>query len=87
MWVFLDKLINIVLPRMRDFQGVPTDSFDAQGNYALGITEHTLFPEIDISKVDKVRGLQVVMTIKAKEKEHTYLLLEKLGMPFKKGKE
>jgi large subunit ribosomal protein L5 len=87
MWVFLDKLINIVLPRTRDFQGVPTDSFDAQGNYALGITEHTLFPEIDISKVDKVRGLQVVMTIKAKEKEHTYLLLEKLGMPFKKGKE
>jgi large subunit ribosomal protein L5 len=87
MWVFLDKLINIVLPRTRDFQGVPTDSFDAQGNYALGITEHTLFPEIDISKVDRVRGLQVVMTIKAKEKEHTYLLLEKLGMPFKKGKE
>lgn len=82
MWVFLDKLINIVLPRTRDFQGVPSQSFDAQGNYSLGISEHTLFPEIDLSKVDKVRGLQVVFTIKAKEKEHTFVLLKKLGMPF-----
>lgn len=82
MWVFLDKLINIVLPRTRDFGGVPLSSFDQQGNYALGITEHTLFPEIDLSKVDKVRGLQVVFTIKSKHKDHSYVLLKKLGMPF-----
>lgn len=84
MWGFLDKLISIVLPRTRDFQGVSDKAFDQQGNYSLGITEHTLFPEIDLSKVDKVRGLQVVMTMKAKDKQHSYVLLEKLGMPFQK---
>lgn len=84
MWGFLDKLISIVLPRTRDFQGVSGKAFDQQGNYSLGIAEHTLFPEIDLSKVDRIRGLQVVMTIKSKDKQHSYVLLEKLGMPFRK---
>ncbi|MDQ3098684.1 MAG: 50S ribosomal protein L5 [bacterium] len=84
MYSFLDRLVNVVLPRVRDFQGVKSDSFDAQGNYSLGLTEQTLFPEVDISKVDKVRGMQVTFTIRSKGAEHSYKLLEKFGMPFKK---
>jgi large subunit ribosomal protein L5 len=84
MYSFLDRLVNVVLPRVRDFQGVKGDSFDVQGNYSLGLTEQTLFPEIDISKVDKVRGMQVTFTIRSKGAEHSYKLLEKFGMPFKK---
>lgn len=84
MWAFLDKLISVVLPRTRDFQGVSDTAFDAQGNYALGIAEHTLFPEIDLSKVDRIRGLQVVMTIRSQGREHSFALLQKMGMPFKK---
>ncbi len=84
MYAFLDRLVNVVLPRVRDFQGVKSDSFDAQGNYSLGLTEQTLFPEIDISKVDKVRGMQITFTIRSKDAEHSYKLLEKFGMPFKK---
>jgi large subunit ribosomal protein L5 len=84
MYAFLDRLINIVLPRVRDFQGVKSTSFDAAGNYSLGLNEQTLFPEVDISKVDKVRGLQITFTIVSQNKDHSYALLEKFGMPFRK---
>lgn len=82
MYAFVDRLISVVLPRVRDFQGV-SDTFDAQGNYSLGITEQTLFPEIDITKVDKVRGLQVTFTLQSQDREHSYALLKALGMPFR----
>lgn len=85
MYSFVDRLINVVLPRVRDFQGVKTESFDKQGNYSLGLTEQSLFPEIDISKVDKVRGLEVTFTIKSEGRDDSYKFLEKLGMPFKKS--
>jgi large subunit ribosomal protein L5 len=84
MYAFVDRFINVVLPRVRDFQGVKSDSFDKQGNYSIGLTEQSLFPEIDIQKVDKVRGLQVTFTIKSENQDHSYKFLEKLGMPFKK---
>lgn len=85
MYAFVDRLINVVLPRVRDFQGVKNDSFDKQGNYSMGLTEQTLFPEVDISKVDKVRGLEITFTIKSTGKDVSYALLEKFGMPFKKA--
>ncbi len=84
MYAFLDRFINIVLPRVRDFQGVKSTSFDKAGNYSIGLTEQTLFPEVDISKVDKVRGMQITFTIVSKGRDHSYALLEKFGMPFKK---
>jgi large subunit ribosomal protein L5 len=83
MYNFLDKLVSIVLPRTRDFQGISEKSFDKDGNYALGIKEQTLFPEVDVSKVDKIRGMQVVITIKSKEVEHSRKLLLALGLPLK----
>jgi large subunit ribosomal protein L5 len=85
MYAFVDRLINVVLPRVRDFQGVKDNSFDKQGNYSMGLTEQTLFPEVDISKVDKVRGLEITFTIKSTGKDVSYALLEKFGMPFKKA--
>lgn len=85
MYAFIDRLLNVVLPRVRDFQGVKNDSFDAFGNYSMGLNEQTLFPEVDISKVDKVRGLEITFTIKSPGKDESYALLEKLGMPFKKA--
>lgn len=84
MYAFLDRLLSVVLPRVRDFQGVPRTSFDKSGNYSMGLTEQTLFPEIDISKVDKIRGLQVTLSITSKSPEHSEKLLKDLGMPFKK---
>lgn len=83
MWEFLDKLMNIVLPRVKDFQGVPK-SFDKSGNYNLGISEQIVFPEIEYDKIDKVRGLQVTVTIKNTTPKESLRLLELLGMPFKK---
>ncbi len=85
MYALMDRLLNVVLPRVRDFQGVKGDSFDAQGNYSMGLTEQTLFPEVDISKVDKVRGLEITFTIHSPGEKESYALLEKLGMPFKKA--
>ncbi len=82
MWEFLDRLINAALPRIRDFQGVPTDSFDGRGNYSLGIREQIIFPEIDYDKIDKVRGLQVNIITTARTDEEGKRLLELLGMPF-----
>jgi large subunit ribosomal protein L5 len=82
MYEFLDRLINAVLPRMRDFQGVPRDGFDGRGNYTLGMKEQIIFPEIDYDKVDKIRGLQVSVVTTAKNNEEARRLLELMGMPF-----
>lgn len=81
---FMEKLFNIVLPRVRDFSGVSRQSFDHQGNYSLGIKEQIVFPEIDFSKIDKTRGLQVTIVTNAKDDQKAELLLTKLGVPFVK---
>jgi len=82
MWDFLEKLIKVVLPRQRDFHGLSSKSFDSNGNYSLGIREHTTFPEIDPAKIDKARGLQVTIHTSAKSKEEGLTLLKALGLPF-----
>jgi large subunit ribosomal protein L5 len=79
---FLDRLMNVVLPRIRDFQGVPANSFDGRGNYALGMREQIVFPEIEYDKVDKVRGMEVVIVTTATNDEEGRQLLQLLGMPF-----
>ncbi len=84
MWAFLDRLINIALPRVRDFRGVSPNAFDGRGNYSLGLREQLVFPEIDYDKIDKVRGLQVTIVTTAETDEEAYKLLEKLGMPFRR---
>ncbi len=85
MWEFLDRLMNAALPRIRDFQGVPPDSFDGRGNYSLGLREQLIFPEVDYDRVDKVRGLQVTIVTTAKTDEEGRRLLELMGMPFRKN--
>ncbi len=84
MWDFYEKLVTITLPRVREFSGVPRNSFDGRGNYTLGFKEQTVFPEIEFDKVDKVRGLEVVVVTTAKTDEEGRTLLELLGMPFVK---
>jgi large subunit ribosomal protein L5 len=84
MWDFFEKLVTITLPRVREFQGVPRNSFDGRGNYTLGFKEQVMFPEIEFDKVDKLRGLQVVIVTTAKTDEEGRNLLELLGMPFVK---
>jgi large subunit ribosomal protein L5 len=84
MLYFLDKLLNIVLPRVRDFRGVNPKAFDGRGNYTLGLKEHLIFPEIDYDKVDKVKGLNVTIVTTAKTDEEARTLLAELGMPFRK---
>jgi len=84
MYQFLDKLINAVLPRVREFQGVPPNSFDGRGNYTLGFKEQTFFPEIDYDKIDKARGLEISINTTAETDEEGRHLLELLGMPFSK---
>jgi len=84
MYDFLDKLINAVLPRIREFQGVPQNSLDGRGNYSLGLKEQIVFPEIDYDKIDKVRGLEVSIITTARTDEEGRYLLELLGMPFVK---
>jgi large subunit ribosomal protein L5 len=84
MYDFFDKLVNAVLPRMHEFQGVPADAFDGRGNYTLGFKEQTFFPEIDYDKIDKVRGLEVSIITTAATDEDGRNLLEMLGMPFEK---
>jgi len=84
MYDFFDKLVNAVLPRLREFQGVPSNSFDGWGNYTLGLKEQTIFPEIDYDKIDKARGLEVSIITTAKTDEEGRHLLELLGMPFAK---
>lgn len=83
MYLFLDKLINIVLPRVRDFRGVSPQAFDGRGNYSLGIKEQTIFPEIDYDKIDKVRGMEVIIVTTAKTDEEARELLKSMGMPFR----
>jgi len=87
MYDFLEKLVKIVLPRVRDFHGVSVSSFDGQGNYNLGIAEQIVFPEIDYAKIDKVRGLQITMVTNTKNETQAKRLLEELGVPFQKGVE
>ena len=82
MYDFFDRLVNAVLPRMREFQGVPRNSFDTRGNYTLGLKEQTMFPEVDYDKVDKVRGLEVSIITTAETYDEGRTLLELLGMPF-----
>ena len=84
MYEFLDKLVNISLPRVRDFRGVSNDSFDGRGNYTLGIKEQLIFPEINFDKVNKLRGMDIVFVTTAKTDEEGHELLAQLGMPFKK---
>jgi large subunit ribosomal protein L5 len=84
MYEFLDRLINLALPRTRDFQGVPDKSFDGRGNYTLGIKEHTIFPEIDVDKVDKLHGMDITFVTTAETDEQAYALLKHFGMPFRK---
>jgi large subunit ribosomal protein L5 len=83
MWSFLDRLMNLVLPRLRDFRGVSRRSFDGRGNYSIGLREQIVFPEIDYDKVDKLRGLEVVIVTTAPDDEQGYALLKRLGMPFR----
>ena len=84
MYEFLDRLVNLALPRVRDFRGVSADSFDGRGNYAMGIKEQIIFPEIEYDKIDKVRGMDVIIVTTAKTDEEARELLRLFNMPFKK---
>ncbi|SDZ62666.1 large subunit ribosomal protein L5 [Evansella caseinilytica] len=84
MYEFLDKLVTVALPRVRDFRGVSKKAFDGRGNYTLGIKEQLIFPEIDYDKVDKVRGMDIVIVTTAKSDEEAHELLTQMGMPFQK---
>jgi len=84
MWAFLDRLLNIALPRVRDFRGVSANAFDGRGNYTLGIKDQLVFPEIEYDKIDKLRGMEVTIVTSAKTDEHARALLQMLGMPFGK---
>ncbi|MEJ2706421.1 MAG: 50S ribosomal protein L5 [Anaerolineales bacterium] len=84
MWAFLDRLMNIALPRVRDFRGVSPNAFDGRGNYTLGLREQLVFPEIDYDQIDKVRGLEVTIVTSANTDEEGRQLLDLLGMPFRK---
>ncbi len=84
MWAFLDRLMNIALPRVRDFRGISNDAFDGRGNYTLGLREQLIFPEIEFDKVDKVRGLELTIVTTANSDDQARLMLGLLGMPFRK---
>jgi len=84
MWSFLDRLLNVALPRVRDFRGVSSNAFDGRGNYTLGIKDQLVFPEIEYDKIDKLRGLEVTIVTTARTDEHARALLQSLGMPFAK---
>jgi large subunit ribosomal protein L5 len=85
MWAFLDRVLNVVLPRVRDFRGVSPDAFDGRGNYTLGLREQLIFPEIEYDKIDKIRGMEITIVTSAKSDDHAAVLLQMLGMPFRKG--
>jgi large subunit ribosomal protein L5 len=85
MWSFLDRLMNIVLPRVRDFRGVSADAFDGRGNYTLGLREQLIFPEIEFDKIDKIRGMEITIVTNAPSDDQATALLQMLGMPFRKG--
>ncbi len=82
MWEFLDRLFNIALPRVRDFRGISPNAFDGRGNYALGLKEQLIFPEIEYDKIDKIRGMDIIMVTTAQTDEEAKALLEMLGAPF-----
>lgn len=84
MYDFLARLIHVALPRVRDFRGLARSGFDGRGNYTLGIADHTIFPELDVSKIDKVKGMSVTIVTTAKTDEEAYELLKELGMPFRR---
>jgi large subunit ribosomal protein L5 len=84
MWSFLDRLMNVALPRVRDFRGVSGEAFDGRGNYNLGLREQLVFPEIDYDKIDKVRGLEITVVTTARTDEQGRRMLQLLGMPFRK---
>jgi large subunit ribosomal protein L5 len=84
MWYFLEKLINVALPRIRDFRGVSPDAFDGRGNYSIGLREQIIFPEVDYDRIDKLRGLEVSIVTTARTDDEARSLLGKLGMPFRK---
>jgi len=84
MWAFLDRLMNIALPRVRDFRGVSPNAFDGRGNYTLGIREQLIFPEIEYDKIDKVRGMEITIVTTARTDEQARQMLELIGMPFRK---
>lgn len=84
MWSFLDRLMNIALPRVRDFRGISADAFDGRGNYTLGLREQLVFPEIEYDKIDKLRGLEISIVTSARTDDEGRQLLQMLGMPFKK---
>ena len=84
MWSFLDRLMNIALPRVRDFRGIPADAFDGRGNYTLGLREQLVFPEIEYDKIEKLRGLEVSIVTSARTDDEGRQLLQLMGMPFKK---
>ena len=86
MYEFIDRLVNIALPRIKDFRGLSTKGFDKFGNYTFGVKEHIIFPEVSFERADKVRGMDIVIVISAINKDHSFALLEKLNFPFiKKG--
>ena len=86
MYEFLDRLVNIALPRIKDFRGLSSKGFDKFGNYTFGVKEHIIFPEVSFDRADKVRGIDIIVVITSKNKEHSFALLEKLNFPFiKKG--
>jgi large subunit ribosomal protein L5 len=85
MWSFLDRVMNVVLPRVRDFRGVSADAFDGRGNYTLGLREQLIFPEIEYDKIDKIRGMEITIVTSARSDDHAAVLLQMLGMPFRKG--
>lgn len=84
MWAFLDRLMNTALPRVRDFRGVSPNAFDGRGNYTLGLRDQLIFPEIDYDKIDKLRGMEVTIVTSAKNDDQARVMLQLLGMPFKK---
>ena len=84
MWSLLDRLISIAIPRIRDFRGLSDKSFDGRGNYSVGVREQIIFPEINVDKIDKIRGLDITFVTNAKSDEEAYELLKAFGMPFKK---
>ena len=84
MWSFLDRLMNVALPRVRDFRGISPDAFDGRGNYTLGLREQLVFPEIEYDKIDKIRGMEISIITSARSDEEGRQLLSKLGMPFRK---
>lgn len=84
MWEFMDKLVSITLPRVKDFRGVPKTAFDHAGNYNLGMSEQIVFPELNYDNIESVRGLQITIVMKSQGKQESYRLLELMGMPFTK---